>query len=150
MGLTTVDGKKVLLPQSPAMIFPVFSDMRNFYANLPEDKKKDITATADTISGKVQGMELGVSVAERVPFSYIKLTDYGSSPFHFSVWLNFQPADNGGTVFNIHFEAELSMLIKMMIGNKLQEAIDKFTEQLESVMNGKIPAEYEEYLKNNR
>ncbi len=146
MGVTRVEGKQVRLPQSPAMLFPLFSDLRNFVNNLPEDKKKEITATQDSILGKVQGFELGVEVEERMPFSYIKLKEYGMSPFHFNIWLNFTPEESGSR-FNIVLEAELNMMIKMMIGNKLQEAVDKITEQLEMVLNGNIPQEYAEYFK---
>lgn len=148
MGVTRIEGKHVQLPQSPAMIFPVFSDLRNFAANLPEDKRKDISFSQDFISGKLQGMEMGVIVEERIPFSCIRLKEYGSVPFPFHIDVNFRPEENGGTDFNIVLEAELNMMFKMMIGGKLQESVDKFTEQLGSVLNGNIPEEYKEYFKN--
>lgn len=144
--MTRVEGRKAVFPHPPAIVFPMFSDMRNFVANLPEDKKKDISATADYITGKVQGFEMGVEIEERLPFSIIRLKEYGTSPFKFHVNLNFCPNDHGGTDFHLVLEADLNMMMKMMIGGRLKEAVDKFTDVLESVMNGKIPQEYEQYV----
>ena len=145
--MTTIEGRQAHFPQPPAMIFPIFSDLRNFAANLPEDKKKDIVFDQDSIVGKVQGFELGVKIDERHPFSYIRLIEAGSTPIRFNIWLNFKPSDTGGTHFQIVAEIEMNMMIKMMVGNKLQDAVNQITDQLESVMNGKIPEGYEEYLK---
>ena len=37
-------------------LFMTFTDMRNFLAMLPEDKKQGVTADFDTISAEVQGL----------------------------------------------------------------------------------------------
>ena len=36
-------------------------------------------------------------------------------------------------------------MVKMMVGGKLQEMVDKVTDQLEQAFNGKIPQEYNGY-----
>jgi hypothetical protein len=97
---------------------------------LPEDKKQGVTADYDTISATVQGFTIGVKVTRREPYSYIELQDNGA-PFHFMVSLHFDPADDPGkTDFHIDLLADLNVVMKMMIGSKLQEALDKVVDGL--------------------
>ena len=122
--------KHGIVPRSQAELFMGFTDMRNFLAMLPEDKKQGVTADYDTISATVQGFTIGVKVTRREPYSYIELQDNGA-PFHFMVSLHFDPADDPGkTDFHIDLLADLNVVMKMMIGNKLQEALDKVVDGL--------------------
>ena len=57
--MTTIEGRQAHFPQPPAMIFPVFSDLRNFAANLPEDKKKGfLVGTDDYITKPIDEEEM--------------------------------------------------------------------------------------------
>ena len=49
--------KHGIVSRQPAEIYMAFTDMRNFLAMLPEDKKQGVTADYDTISA----MDLGSS-----------------------------------------------------------------------------------------
>ena len=122
--------KHGIVPRSQAELFMGFTDMRNFLAMLPEDKKQGVTADYDTISATVQGFTIGVKVTRREPYSYIELQDNGA-PFHFMVSLHFDPADDPGkTDFHIDLLADLNVMMKMMIGKRLQEALDKVVDGL--------------------
>ena len=122
--------KHGIVPRSQTELFMGFTDMRNFLAMLPEDKKQGVTADYDTISATVQGFTIGVKVTRREPYSYIELQDNGA-PFHFMVSLHFDPAeDPGKTDFHIDLLADLNVVMKMMIGSKLQEALDKVVDGL--------------------
>ena len=39
------------------------------------------------------------------------------------------------SLFNIELEAELSGMFKMMLGGKLQEAVNQLTDRLEAALN---------------
>lgn len=138
MKSTHIVGKSVEIKRPSHQLFSAFTDMRHFVERLPEDKKSMIEATEDTIEGNVKGIKLGARIAERVPFSYVKITDYGTPIFPFEVGIFFDAIDSDTTRFHIEFDAELNFMMKMMIGGKLQDGIDKATEQLALAVEGKI------------
>jgi hypothetical protein len=137
-GSTEVKGKAVTIKVPAYALYTAFADMRNFVERLPEDKKQGIDATSDTIEGTVQGMKMGAQISERIPFNCIKVKEYGQTPFHFDVRLYFDAVDAQKTLFHMELSAELPFMIKMLIGNKLQEMLDKITEQLALASEGKL------------
>ena len=125
--------------KSPVELYMMFVDMRNFVMMLPEDKKEMVKADYDTILVSVQGYEIGAKVLTRTPYSHIDLVDYGS-PFAFKLALNFDATyDPGVTDFSIKLEADLNFMMKMMIGSKLQESMDKIVDALVAVSEGRMP-----------
>ncbi|MBE6229711.1 MAG: hypothetical protein E7119_03865 [Bacteroidales bacterium] len=141
MGATEIKGKSVTINVPAYALYQAFADMRNFVHNLPPEKKESIVATEDTIEGDVQGMRMGAAIASRVPFSYIKLKEHGQTPIQFEVGLFFNALDVQRTEFHMEAKAELPFMIKMMIGNRLQEVIDKVTDQLALAAEGKVKPE---------
>ncbi len=131
--------KHGIVSRTQAELYMAFTDMRNFVSMLPEDKRKDITADYDTISTTVQGFAIGVKVTRREPYMYIELQDNGA-PFKFMVSLHFDEAEEPGkTDFHIDLLADLNLMMKMMIGNKLKEALDKMVDGLVAVSEGRVP-----------
>lgn len=137
-----ITGKSVEIKQPAHLLFGAFSDLRNFVARLPEDKKEGITVTEDTIEGSIKGITLGAAVAQRLPFSLIRITDYsadGSKPiFPFEVTIHFNAKDEQTTEFHIELDAGLSGIMKIMIGGKLQDAVDRITEQIAMAAEGRL------------
>ena len=64
-----ISSKKGIVSKAPYELFMLFTDMRNFVAMLPEDKKEGVEADYDWIHAQVQGFNIGVKVTERVPYS---------------------------------------------------------------------------------
>ena len=127
------------MSRQPYELYMGFVDMRNFVQFLPEDKKKEIEADYVSIRGTVQGFSVGVRVAERVPYSRIDFKDDGA-PFSFSISMFFDPApETGKTDFHIEFSAELNFMMKMLLGSKLQEALDKVVTSLADASEGRMP-----------
>ena len=116
-----------------------FVDMRNFVQFLPEDKKEGVTADYDTIHAQVQGFNIGVKVVERVPYSRIEYVDDGA-PFQFRLKLHFDPAtDPYKTDFQIKLDADLNLMMKMLVGSKIQGALDKVVDSLVDLSEGRVP-----------
>ena len=113
----------------PAELFMAFTDLRNFKQMVPQDQKIDIEADYDTLRATVQGMSMGVRVSRRLPYSLIELEDNGA-PFHFTMALHFDDMGGSRTDFSIEVEAEISGMIKMMIGGKVKEALDKIVDSI--------------------
>ena len=141
------NSKHGIVSRHPAEMFMAFADMRSFVQMLPEDKKQGITADYDTISATVQGFTLGVKVTRREPYQYIELQDNGA-PFHFMVSLHFdEAAESGKTDFHIDLLADLNVMMKMMIGGRIQEALDKVVDGLVAVSEGRRPEGMPEDIK---
>ena len=138
--LTKIESKHGTVPRQPAELYMAFSDMRNFVQFLPEDKKTGVTAEYDTLQASVQGLSIGVKVHERVPYSRIEFVDYGA-PFAFHVVLYFDPsaADPFKTDFHILVEAELNLMMKMMLSGRIKDALDKVVDGLEDPSKFKMP-----------
>lgn len=120
-------------------LYMAFADMRNFTAMLPEDKKQAVQADYDTIKATVQGFTVGVRVSGRVPYSLIQLQD-SDAPFHFGVSLCFDDApEPGKTDFHIDIDADINMMMKVMLGNKISDALDKVVDGLVAVSEGRMP-----------
>ena len=135
-----IKSKHRIVKRAPYMLYLPFSDMRNFLNMLPEDKKQGVTADFDSISAVVQGFNVGVRVSERRPYSLISYKDDGA-PFSFKVNICFD-ADGGNpysTDFHIDIDADLNFMMKMMLGSKLQDAVDKMVDAVADMAEGKMP-----------
>ena len=129
--------------RQPFELYMSFVDMRNFANMLPEDKRQGVKADFDTISVTVQGFNIGVKVVERVPYSRIEFADDGA-PFQFNVTLHFDATPHPGqTDFYIEVGAELNLMMKMMLGSKIQGALDKMVDSLVDVSEGRMPKDFD-------
>jgi hypothetical protein len=141
-------GKNVFIDKQPIMLYSKFCNMQGIVDALPEDKKENIQITEDSLSVKVYGMEIGVKLTERVPFSKLGFVQYGNTPFPFNLTLHFDPAltKDGATDFHIELSAELNTMMKMMIGGKLQAAVDQITDAISQAASGQMPSGFDSYV----
>ena len=56
MGATQVRGRDLFVKHPPVVLYTLFSDLRRFAENLPEDMKGKVNVEADSIVASVQGM----------------------------------------------------------------------------------------------
>ena len=131
--------KRAVVSRAPYELYMVFVDMRNFVQFLPEDKKAGVNADYDSIQATVQGFTIGVKVAERVPYSRIEFADDGA-PFQFRLTMHFDAAsDPYKTDFQISLDADLNLMMKMLLGSKIQGALDKVVDSLVDLSEGRMP-----------
>ena len=138
--MTEIESKHGQVSRQAYELYMAFVDMRNFKAMLPADKKDMVTADYDTLTATVQGFNIGVKVHERIPYSRIELVDFGA-PFAFHIVLHFDPdpSDPYKTDFHIKLEADLNLMMKMMLGGKIKDGLDKIVDGLVDASNGKMP-----------
>lgn len=137
--MTNIESKHGIVSRQPYELYMSFTDLQNFAKMLPEDKREMVEATYDTLQATVQGFNIGVKVHQRVPYSRIELVDYGA-PFAFQVEFHFDPTGvQGQTEFYIEVQAELNLMMKMMIGGKVREGLDKIVDSLVDISNGVMP-----------
>lgn len=138
MSTTNAVGRQIRVSRPASELFAIFSDLTNFTRGLPKEQidKAEVIATADSIRGKMQGFEIGIKIGEKIPFSVVKYESFGPSPIPFKIYVRIEDAGALQSLFNIEIEAELSGMFKMMLGGKLQEAVDQLTDRLEGALGG--------------
>ena len=134
MGNTHVTGDVRHVNKPAETVFDLFSDFSKFADRLPEDKKEKVTITPDTILANTQGMQMGVKVTKREAPTLIVMEQYGTVPFACNLNLHIRPLEEGCEL-QLELDAELSMMIKMMLGGKLKDFVDQFTTQLAEGLN---------------
>lgn len=71
--------------------------------------------------------QLAFEVVKSIEPSHIKLNAAGA-PVEFNIHLDFAPIDENHATFTPTLEADIPVMLRPMIGGKLQEAADKFSE----------------------
>ena len=138
MSTTNAVGRQIKFSRPASELFAIFSDLTNFTRGLPQEQlvKADVVATSESIRGKLQGMEIGIKIGERIPFTLVKYESFGPSPVPFRIFVRIEDSGALQSLFSLELEAELSGMFKMMLGGKLQEAVDQLTDRLEGALGG--------------
>lgn len=125
--------------KSPEELYMAFADMGNFAKMVPEQYKASITADYDDLSISVQGFKISVRVEDRQPYNLIRIIS-AESPVEFIGVIHFDPSTlPGRTDFSIELDANLNFMMKTMLGNKVQDALDKMVEGLVDASEGRMP-----------
>ncbi len=100
------------------------------------DKVEEWQADADSCSFKAKGFTIKLRIEERESPSHIKIVgDEGGVPIDFSFWVQLQPIESADTRLRLVLHADLNMMMKMMVGSKLQDGLDQIAEGLAQAFN---------------
>lgn len=133
------ESKPQIVARCAEQIFGVASKFSNFTPMLA-DKVDSWQATNDTCSFKAQGFDLGLEIKERKEFELIKVSST-TSPMPFEFELHLKTLEPYSTQIEVSMVVELNAMLKMMVGGKLQGAVDKIAEQIANGLNGTIAAQ---------
>ena len=127
--------QQVLRPAE--QIYAVISRFDNLTPALA-DKVEEWQATEDSCSFKAKGFTVKLRMEEREPGKYVKVVgDDGGVPMDFAFWIQLQEVSAADTRLRLVLRIDLNMMMKMMIGNKLQGALDQIAEGIARAMNGR-------------
>lgn len=125
--------QQVLRPAE--QIYAVISRFDNLTPALA-DKVEEWQATEDSCSFKAKGFTVKLRMEEREPGKYVKVvSDDGGVPMDFAFWIQLQEVSAADTRLRLVLRIDLNMMMKMMIGNKLQGALDQIAEGIARAMN---------------
>ena len=100
------------------------------------DRVEEWQATEETCSFKAKGFTVKLRMEEREPGKYVKVVgDDGGVPMDFAFWIQLQEVSAADTRLRLVLRIDLNMMMKMMIGNKLQGALDQIAEGIARAMN---------------
>lgn len=129
--------QQVLRPAE--QIYAVISRFDNLTPALA-DKVEEWQATEDSCSFKAKGFTVKLRMEEREPGKYVKVVgDDGGVPMDFAFWIQLQEVSAADTRLRLVLRIDLNMMMKMMIGNKLQGALDQIAEGIARAMNAAPP-----------
>ena len=94
------------------------------------DSLKDVRITSDSIAIPAPMVgEISLRICEREENKCIKF-ETEQSPIAANMWIQVLPSEGIGTKMRLTLKADLNPMIKMMIGSKLEDGIDKFADML--------------------
>ncbi|HSO89032.1 MAG TPA: hypothetical protein VLQ91_20940 [Draconibacterium sp.] len=101
---------------------------------IPQIKITDFSSDQDSCKFNITGMGLAeIRIVNREPFKSIKVESSGGLPVSFTFWIQLIAVDNFQTKMRLTLHVEMSMMIKMMAGSKLEEGIDKLADTLSAL-----------------
>lgn len=135
--------KQVHIARPDVTIFRALSSFENFTPILA-DKVEGWEATEETCRFKAKGFTVGLKMAEREPNKLIKVCadeSAGGMPIPFTFWAQMKDtteetaAGTPHTHMRIVLDIELNPMMKMFVGNKMQEAVDSIADQIAHAFN---------------
>ncbi|WP_346858755.1 hypothetical protein [uncultured Draconibacterium sp.] len=98
---------------------------------VPQIKITDFESDQDSCKFNITGLGVAeIKIVNREPFKTIKVESSGGLPLSFTFWIQLMPIDQYSTKMRLTLHAEMSMMIKMMAGSKLEEGIDQLADTL--------------------
>ena len=100
------------------------------------DRVEEWQADEEHCSFKAKGFTVKLRMEERIAPKHVKIVgDEGGVPVDFAFWIQLHKVSDTDTRLRLVLHAELNMMMKMMIGSKLQGALDQVAEGLARAMN---------------
>lgn len=129
------ESKQQQIFKSASQIYPLISDF-SLLTPAVADKVEEWQATADTCSFKVKGFTVKLRMVDKVENKHVKVEgDDGGVPIDFSFWIQLHEVEPGDTRMRLVLHAELNMMMRMMLGGKLQKGLDQAAEGFARAFN---------------
>lgn len=97
---------------------------------VPQIKITDFESDTDSCRFQVNGSAAEIRIIEREPTKTIKINSSGSVPVGITFWIQLLPVSAYETKLRLTLDADMSMMIKMLVNKKLEEGIDKLADML--------------------
>lgn len=134
MGLEKYESKQVRINRPDWMIYNLLSDFSNFTPML-EGKVDNWRVDGDSCSFTVKGITLSIRMVEKTPYTMIKIGGDEGSPFEFFFWIQLVKVNEYDTRMKLTLHANLNIMMKMMVGKKLEQAMDQIADQIAMAFN---------------
>ncbi len=98
---------------------------------VPQIKITDFESDNDSCRFNISGMgQAEIRIVNREPHQTIKVESSGGLPLSFTFWIQLLPINAYQTKMRLTLHAEMSMMIKMMAGKKLDEGVNRMADML--------------------
>jgi carbon monoxide dehydrogenase subunit G len=135
--MTTYESEIKTISANNEVVFAKLSDLSNIEKlkdQIPENTGiSDLKCDMDSVSFKINPVgQIGLRIIEREAYKTIKL-EADNSPVPFNMWIQLVGKEDGSTKLKLTIRTELPMMIKMMLGSKLQGFINQFADMLAKI-----------------
>ncbi len=98
---------------------------------VPQIQISNFESDADSCRFQISGMGLAeIRIIEREPVKNIKIGSSGSMPVGITFWIQLLPVSAYETKLRLTLDADMSMMIKMLVNKKLEEGINRLADML--------------------
>ena len=106
-------------------------ELKKQYPDTPDVRLDNFRATTDECTFSINPVgNVGVQIVERESPKLIKLTGSQSVPFQVNCWIQLLPVDESSCKVRITLHADLSPMIKMLVGKHLKDGVNQIAEAL--------------------
>jgi hypothetical protein len=143
MGINKYVSETKLIDHNQQIVFNYLSNFENLssYLNsgliekitnqIPQIRITDFESDRDTCKFNISGIGLAqIDIVKREPFKTIKVESSGALPLQMTFWIQLLPVSPFQTKMRLTLHANFSMMIKMMVGDKLNEGINQLADTL--------------------
>lgn len=122
-------------------VFNQLSDLTNLESLLDgnksgvKDKLKDLQFDADSFNFSIETFgKIGFRIIERKPFEIVKFqSEY--FPVKMNVWIRLNETAENETNMKLSIEADIPLMIKVMVDSKLKEMVNLLADTISSALN---------------
>lgn len=134
MSETKYESKITSAPYSAEQIYRVLSDLKNIERVrdiIPKDKVQEMEIDSDFIRIKVDGLaqKITIAIVDRIQNDTVKFGLEGA-PMSANFWIQLKEITPEDTRIRLTIKADIPMMFRMMIGNKLQQGLDQAADML--------------------
>ena len=98
---------------------------------VPQIQISEFESDCDSCRFQIGGMgQSEIRIIEREPSKTIKVNSSGSLPVGITFWIQLLPVSAYETKLRLTLDADMSMMIKMMVNKKLEEGINRIADVL--------------------
>ena len=134
MSETKYESKITSAHYSAEQIYRVLSDLKNIERvrdMIPKDKVQEMEIDSDFIRIKVDGLaqKITIAIVDRIQNDTVKFGLEGA-PMSANFWIQLKEITPEDTRIRLTIKADIPMMFRMMIGNKLQQGLDQAADML--------------------
>ncbi|MFV0553681.1 MAG: hypothetical protein ACK5LR_03145 [Mangrovibacterium sp.] len=143
MALHKYESEITIVPNNQDVIYNYLSnfDHLSLYVNdellnklneaTPQFEVSNFDSDNDSCRFTIKGMgDAEIRIVDREPSKTIKIVSTGSLPVGITFWIQLLPNSPYETKMKLTLHAEMGMMIKMMLGKKLQKGINDLAEMI--------------------
>jgi len=127
------------IPYPQEKVYEKLSNLENIEQvrnRIPEDKLNGLTFDRDSVSVSVPPVgSITMCIIERDEPKCVKF-EAKNSPVPFNLWIQILPVTETTSKMKVTIKADIPMILKPMLGSKLEEGIDKIADALAIIPYG--------------
>ncbi|MFY9153663.1 MAG: hypothetical protein WAO52_16720 [Prolixibacteraceae bacterium] len=146
MSITKYVSEIKIVKNNQEIIFNYLSNFENLskYVNegllskmteqVPQIQISNFESDQDSCRFEISGMgQTEIRIIDREPHKTIKVSSSGSMPVGIIFWIQLLPVSAYETKLRLTLDADMSMMIKMMVNKKLEEGLNHLADMLASL-----------------